>query len=333
MKKRNSFKRIILPVSLLVLLGACKKDDVLESQELLVYMQGDYGTANNQITAALTNTPIDIWGNRTYKLPIQATREVTTDVTLNVQPDAKYVGTFNTDNKLKAKMMPENSYKLNSGTHTIKAGSAIVNTLEVQIIAPNLFTDTTGYVLPVTIASVVSDDKGVQISTNKSTAYVYVPYKYTNIDTVQTPLAVGTVMGRTGWAVTVSNTTSGALGPAMLDGSNTTSWRSSNAVAEKWVVLNMGSSKLVKGFRLVPNYVTTTENATAIIVSSSTDNVTWKVLGTWKGTGPAAGSSATAPDLKNINFLVPIQAQYFRFEITAQVSGNRVGIAELNGIE
>ena len=55
--------------------------------------------------------------------------------------------------------------------------------------------------------------------------------------------------------------------------------------------------------------------------------------GIWTGTGPATTSSAVSPDIKGIDFIAPVVAKFFRFDITAWVSGSRVGIAELNAIQ
>ena len=120
----------------------------------------------------------------------------------------------------------------------------------------------------------------------------------------------------------------------MLDGSNSTAWRSSNSsTAVKWAILNMGSQQAIRGFQLVPDYVSTGDNATQIRVSTSADSATWQVQGIWNGTGPATGSSAASPDLKNINFIAPVQARYFRLDILAWVSGSRAGIGELNAVQ
>jgi hypothetical protein len=70
-----------------------------------------------------------------------------------------------------------------------------------------------------------------------------------------------------------------------------------------------------------------------MIISTSDDNVTYSVQGTWKGTGPASGSSASAPDYKGVNFITPVTARYFKFDITARVNGNIVGVAEINAIQ
>jgi hypothetical protein len=317
----------------LVFFAACEKDDDLRSGELLVFVKGEYGATNNAVTASLIQTPLAVWGNRLFEIPVYATREVPAEVKVSVTPDDRFVSKFNSDNNLKCVLLPAANYKINSGQLTISAGAAISDPLKIEILNPASLTDTNGYVLPLTISKIEGKDKGIQISTNLATAYLHVPYTYTNIDSTQQPLT-GTSMSRTTWSVTVSNTTSGALGPAMLDGNNSTSWRSSNSsTAAKWVVLNMGAEQTVKGFQLVPNYVSTSENPIRMTIFTSNDNTSWTRQGVWIGTGPAAASSAASPDIKGVNFVSPVTARYFRFEINAQVSGNRVGIGEVNAIQ
>jgi hypothetical protein len=321
------------PILFLLLLGACKKNNGLDSKDLQVYMQGDFGDVHNTITAGLTLTPVTVWGNTIFQFPVYSTRQLEAAANVSVSPDSSSVAVFNQATGNQCVMLPANTYTIDVSQLTIHADSMQSAPLTVTITHPAALTDTNGYVLPLTITRVTGQDKGVAVSTNRATAYLYVPYAYTNVDTVQTPLS-GTIMTRTGWNVTVSNTTSGSLGPAMLDGNNSTAWRSSNSsTAAKWVVLNMQSAQTVQGFQLTPDYVSTGDNATQIRVSTSPDSVTWTVQGIWSGTGPAAGTSATNPDLKGINFLAPVQAQYFRFDILKWVSGSRTGIGELNGIQ
>jgi hypothetical protein len=318
---------------LLVLLGSCKKKDGLDSQDLLVYMQGDFGSPSNTITAALTLTPTAVWGNTTFMVPVYATRQMVAATQVYIAPDSLAVAQYNIANNKNCLMMPASAYTIDANQQVISADSIQSAPFTVTITNPAILTDTNGYVLPLTIEKVTGSDKGVTVSTNRATAYLYVPYAFTNVDTVQTPSS-GTIMSRTGWLVTVSNTTSGSLGPAMLDGNNSTAWRSSNSsTAAKWVILNMKSLQDVKGFQLTPDYVSTGDNATQIKVSTSPDSITWTVQGIWNGTGPATTSNAANPDIKGIDFIVPVQAQYFRFDIAAWVSGSRTGIGELNATE
>ncbi len=229
-------------------------------------------------------------------------------------PDTSLVAAYNAANKTSCIALPANTYKIvNSGTHTIPTGSVSSDSMEIDITNPASLNNPGGYLLPLSIATISGKDKGVRISTNRNTVYVNVTYSFTNILSTQSPLS-GTLFGRTGWIVTVSNTTSGALGPAMLDGNNSTAWRSSNSsTAAKYVILDVAAQQSVEGFQIVPDYVTTSENPTQIKVSTSADSTIWTVQGIWTGTGPATGSSAANPDIKGINFIVPVQAKFFRF--------------------
>ena len=329
--KNNDFlyKSILLPLTALMLFGSCKKDE-LSSKELLVYIAGDYASVSNTVTVPFVHTPVDVLGSNVVRVAASATRAVVADVTVSFVADTSLVGQYNLKNGTSCAALTPDMYKItNSSTHKILTGSLSSDSMQLEITNPAVLLNPNGYLLPLTITSIDGADKGVQISTNKRTVYVNVTYAFNNIIQTETPLT-GTPMSRTAWTVTVSNTTSGALGPAMLDGNNTTAWRSSNSSsAAKNLIMNMGSQKTVAGFQMVPNYVTTTENATQITISTSTDNVNWTVQGVWKGTGPAAGSSAASPNIKGINFIAPVTMQYFRFDITAQVSGSRVGIGEL----
>jgi hypothetical protein len=95
----------------------------------------------------------------------------------------------------------------------------------------------------------------------------------------------------------------------------------------------MGSVLTVKGVRITPNYNSSNENATQITVSTSQDGVTYAVQGIWRGTTFAASSSATSPDIKGINFIVPVSARYIKLDATAWVSGGIIGIGELNTVQ
>ncbi|MET0392758.1 MAG: DUF1735 domain-containing protein, partial [Chitinophagaceae bacterium] len=302
-------------------LVSCKKDDGLSSRELLVYVAGDYSRVDNRVVTPFVHNPVSITGSRMTGFAAYATREVPADIDVTFTADASLVADFNQKNGTAFLPLPAANYRIvNPGKYKIKAGTVKSDSLQIEILNPGQLTDPKGYLLPFTITAIEGQDKGAAISTNQRTVYLNVTYEFNNVLPGQAP-AAGTAMSRTGWSVTVSNTTSGALGPAMIDGNNSTAWRSSNtASAAKWAIVNIASQKTVSSFLMVPNYVTTTENATQITVSSSNDNTNWTVQGIWRGTGPATGTTAAAPDVKGINFASPVTAQYFRLEINTWVS-------------
>ena len=329
----STTKSLATGLLLLAVFASCKKD-VLESKDLIVYLPGEYGSNNNTITVPFVHTPLSVIGGTKASVAPRTTREAAADIDVTITVDTTLVKQYNKQNNKSLLVLPVNTYRIvNPGKFKIKAGSVSTDSVQVEITHPEMLNDPAGYLLPLSITKLEGSDKGVAISSNQGAAFINVTYSFNNIDTSQSALA-GTITSRTNWSITVSNTTAGALGPAMLDGSATTAWRSSNSsTAAKWVILDMVSQQVVKGFRLTPNYVAVAENATTIAVSTSTDNITFNAQGTWKGTGPSASSSATNPDIKNINFIAPVSARYVRFDITSQVSGSRVGIGELNAVQ
>lgn len=315
------------------LLGACKKD-VLESQDLLVFMNGEYGSYDNEIVIPFVHTPLDVSGNTAVKLAVSATREVPADVNITLAADTSLVAQYNQRNKINALPLPENTYKITGlGKYRIPSGSLTSDSMQIEITDAASLTNPAGYLLPVTITSIEGEDRGIRISTNRRTTYLHITYAFNNILDAEDPVP-GIPVSRTGWVATVSNSSGGSTGSSMLDGNNGTSWRSSNSSsAAKWASIDMGSVREIKGIGITPNYVSANENVTGITVSTSEDNVTWTTQGAWKGTGPASGSSASDPDLKGIHFIAPVQARYFRLDITSWVRGSRVGIGELNAIQ
>lgn len=318
----------------LILFSACKKDE-LRSKELMVYMLGDKSSLTNATIMSFVHNPLSVEGNTTTDLYIYATREVAADITVNVAADLSAVDAYNAKNGTQHLPMPATAFRIvSTGPYTIPAGATrSTNPIQIEITDAAALNDPKGYILPVGITTITSKDKGVQASSTHRFVYVNVTYEFNNIQPNQTASA-SAPMTRTGWTVTVSNTTSNAPATNLLDGSNSTVWRSSNSsTAAKWVIVNMGSAQTVNGFVISPNYTSTTENATRMQIATSDDNVTWTEQGRWTGTGPATGTSASAPDFKGVNFIAPVTAQYVRFTITAQTSTSRVGMAEINAVQ
>lgn len=329
---KNKFLYILTIAMVLV---SCKKDNGLESKDLLVYLPGDYASATNTFTLALLHTPLDVTGTMSTKLAAMATREVAADVTLTLIADTSLIGEYNKANNTNCAALPSGAYHVvNPGTLKIKAGAIVSDSMEVEITDPSSLNNPNGYLLPFRIEKVEGQDKGVRISSNRGAAFINVTYQYNNIVASEAPVA-GALADRTGWTATVSNTTSSTTGPtAMLDGNNSTAWRSSNSsTAAKWAIINMGALQTIKGLQLTPSYVSTNDNPTKITVSISADSLTWTSQGTWTGTRPASGTNAANPDQKGITFIAPVQTRYIRLDITAVVSGNRAGIGEVNAVQ
>ena len=316
-----------------VLFNSCKKD-VLESKDLLVYVAGDFGAVDNSMSRSLLFTPVSVSGDTVVKIAAAASREMAANAAIVFVPDTSLVKQYNLVNKTSCLPLLPASYTLtNGGTCAIQAGQLVSDSVVVKLNNIAALNNPAGYVLPLTIQSVAGDDKGVRVSSNRKTVFLYFGYVYSNIRSGQA-VVTGTNAGRTGWGVTVSNTSTGYAATNLTDGNNTTAWRSSNSsTAAKTVTLDLKTALLMKGISFVPNYVATAENPTAINIATSDDNVNWTPQGQWKGTIPDAASSATAPDVKGIGFITPVQSRYVRLDIVNSNGQNRVGIAEINVVQ
>lgn len=318
----------------MVFLGAfssCKKDE-LNSKELLAFIKTD-GEDVHIANLNFKRTGTVIVGDSITKFTAYLTRETSSDVMINIAADESKIASYNTANKTSYVLLPAVNYKfLTGGQLTVKSGGTrATDSLKIQLTARATLNDDNGYILPLSIKEVSSNDKGITASGNYSTVYIIVKNSISNIEDSNT-LPVGTLINRSGWSVTASGSYSGNAVNRVLDGNNATAWDSDGRMPA-WVILDMQSATAVKGFSIVPSYEYRTDNFLTMEILSSNDRISWKSQGEYNGTVTLASSSAINPDLKNIKFFTPVNARYFKFNITKTTDGSYAGMAEVNAIQ
>jgi hypothetical protein len=244
-----------------------------------------------------------------------------------VPGDAEMVTAYNTANKTEHILLPAANYTISAAAKiTFAAGQSTAN-LSVTLKDGQQLDPLKKYLLPLTIKQgniAFPDQKAKMIM-------VLVSGKITNIDPANAGLT-GTTAVRTGWSVTASGNFSTRVVTRILDANNATAWRSSGTLPA-WTVLDMASVTAVKGFSIVPNYEYRTSDFLEMDVLSSNDGTIWKTEGQYVGPVILASSSATAPDIKTVKFIVPVSARYFKFNITKSTLGTYSGMCELNAIQ
>ena len=318
----------------MVFLGAfssCKKDE-LNSKELLAFIKTN-GLDIHTTELSFKRTGTVVTGDLETKFTAYLTRETSSDVMINLAVDESKVESYNKTNKTNYVLLPAVNYKFLTGNQlTIKSGNTIATDyLKIQLEDREKLSGDNIYILPLSIKEITGDDKGVTTSENYRTVYIIVKCSIINIDPANT-LPVGTIINRTGWVVSSSGSYSSNVINRILDGDNNTAW-DSNGEMPAWVMLDMLNPNTVKGFSFVPSYEYTTDNFIVMEVLSSNDGIGWKSHGEYIGTETLASSSASNPDLKNVNFTLPVTARYFKFNITKTTDGKYAGMAEINAIQ
>jgi hypothetical protein len=248
-----------------------------------------------------------------------------TAVTAELSADLSLIAAYNQKNNTTYEAFPDGTYELTKKQTQIPAGSKYsVDSFEVSLKNMGVFQKGKTYILPVKTSTASPFVQGP-----KNVAYIVLRLNNVSMENV---LLAGITIARNGWSVTASSSFSSNPVARVLDGNNATAWSSTAGIPE-WLRLDMAASKTVKGFVLVPSYEYRTENWLLVNVSSSMDGVNWTFEGTYSGSVTATSSSATNPDTKYLNFINPVTARYFKFDILRSTDGTYVGLSEINAIE
>lgn len=253
------------------------------------------------------------------------------EVSINAKENFSLVSSYNEKNNTTYEPFPQGSYQLLKSTVTVKPGQTLsADSFAVKLTDMQLFDKNKQYLLPVEVAESSQPDVPAA-DVSRKVVYVRLKILVQNIDPLNTGLT-GTTMDRATWSVTASGNYSSYVPSNILDGRNNTAWDSDGRMPA-WLVLDMGSTRTVKGFLMVPNYLYRNEDIREMEVLSSNDGNNWISQGKYVGTATSSMSSPTNPDIKTLKFYVPVTARYFRFVITRSTAGSYTGLAELNGIE
>lgn len=329
----NSYNKLLLliPVLIVLFFTGCQKDE-LNSKELIAYIKLDNTNATTKNINFSRNT-FKYMSDSIASIVSHITRDISSDVVISVGVDESLVNQFNSENQTDFEFLSSSSYKLTGPQNlVVKSGqSTSTDSIKIKLTDLNSLTRDNGYILPLSIKKIASNDKGVRESTNFKTIFITVTSEFNAVDPLN-PTIAGSIVNRTNWSVISSGNYSNYTVENILDGNNSTAW-DSNGAMPAWVRLDMGAAKTIKGFSIVPNYVFISDNFLEMEVYSSSDDKNWKLIGKYIGMGTAATSSPQNPDIKNVKFLEPQTARYFKFNILRSTDGGYTGMAELNAIE
>ncbi|MDR2281713.1 MAG: DUF1735 domain-containing protein [Sphingobacterium sp.] len=332
--KNHPIIYLIIISSLGFLLHSCEKDKE-NSQELLAYIKGPDADPHHK-RLNFIRTPSAIIGENQTKFTAHLTRAITSDVTVSLAPDLDAVSSYNALNKTAYLPLPSANYKIQESSDlVIKAGATFsTDSIHLVLQQQELLSDPKGYLLPISIRTVSSGDRGVRASTNYKTVYIVINSIFNNINQALETTPPGNVINRSDWSVLSYSTAfdDNYQGEKTLDNDNETAWFSDANNFE--ITIDMKKEHKLRGFILTPNYTFGAYyNPSQITVLISTDNINWIEQGTYLSKAIDWSSSPQNPDNRNINFYAPVQMRYFRLILDRGLSSGYNGLAEIRGVD
>ncbi|MGJ1361469.1 BT_3987 domain-containing protein [Sphingobacterium spiritivorum] len=335
MKMHTTLYRISM-ILLVFGLFACSKEEIA-SKELLAYIKAD--GSPHEATIAFNRTPISTSGATSAQFTAYLTREAKKDVVFSVQTEPSLVEQYNKQNKTSFDILPATNYEL-SGINglTIKAGETVSNdSIRITLKNRQDLTNTNGYLLPLSIQTINSTEKGVTISNTHRTVYVIVSSTFNNIDQSSNKPVSGRFIDRKNpvWTIPSASAPYFSAYAAMnvLDGDVKTDYIT-NYGANNYINMDMNQVYQVKAIVLTPSYSFFFPLASNTVdVLTSLDNITWTEQGKYIVQDLDESSSATNPDNRNINFYGAVKARYIKLIFDKDLGSSLSGYSEINAIQ
>lgn len=265
-------------------LYSCSEEsyDVTGNSDNLFYFRRGLVIANKPINSYEFNvirTPIGEFGDDILvKIPVRATRPVTSAATASAEIDNSLVEEYNAKHGTDYKLFPEGSFKYIKSSVSFDAGTyESYDSLQLSVSKDQFsrFTEPT-YLLPIRLNTVTGGTK----SSSQGILWTFVnsTFKLIN-DNVGVAQMQGSLASNcSSWTITSPDE---ALDfTKCIDGSQSTGVRFANTV-NPTIVIDMKSVNKVFGLRILPYTRTgTTYDLSTVKIEFSLDNVNWTSIGT-----------------------------------------------------
>ena len=312
---------------------SCDSDDEIISESKAYVNTEIYPV--NQVKIDLIHTPTSViaQSETNVKFPIKLTMASTSQVRVKVSVDNSLVETYNEENGTEYNEIPAEGYKLNKEEVTISEGQMLsTDSISFDLNDFASLKDKNGYMIPLKIVELTTNDKGVEISSNLSVVYITINNSFINIDPTATTIE-GEPLVKTNWTAVANTTYTPSYSASnTIDNNNSTVWFASTWGSVPALTVNMGSEQELKGFRITPNYTAFGKGYAIkkIEVFFSDDGEKW----TSQGVSPVfevPSGSVNEPDYKIIKFYEPVKTTYFRF-VLVENHDYYAGIAEIDAM-
>lgn len=296
---------------------ACEDDDLC-SQELLVFMRQWSGPMNIQRTYSTDGVPV-VNGGKTLKFPVYLTREATVEVDVTVGVNENLITSYNEAHQTDYNLLPIESLKILNQNVVVPAGclqspDSVKLDFDYEKLNPGK------YILPLTVSSVTSKDKGIRASSTAATVFYEFTVTLDNLNNLNVGVE-GTKVDRSNWKISSNDDLNdGYPITNLIDGDLKTDWRGTKRV-QGIIVVDMGQEHALKGLSYYHSG-THYDAPVSFRVSTSVDGEKWVTQG---DAGRYSFSSSIKEKEYGMNFFVPITCRYFKVQVIAVYYNNYYG--------
>ncbi len=323
-------------------------DDELNSAELKVYVRFD--DASTMATYSISHTPVaTVLEGNAAKFPAKSSRELAADATVNFKVDESLIEAYNEANGTNYQPMPSAAYSLaHGGKLTIKQGQmASLDSMEVVFAADlSSYKDLKGYLVPVTISSIETSDKGLEMATLYHTIYIVLKVGVINVKPATVSTLAGTVVGGSGksWVCnsTINNGGAFTSRPLVIDGNYANgSYYITGMNVNTYFVFDFGSPMAIKGVKMYTYNYSASLNMTPTGFEVSSADVLNGVSTSWNDMGPCTnaikGSYVTPVPNGEVPFFIefysPVTTRYLKIRHTGSNYGGYWGTREIEFVQ
>lgn len=327
------FGKLVFIVSLCIGFTACEDDD-LYSKELVAFIRNWAGESYTIKRTYTTEGTLSVTGLNELKFPVYLTREAMVDVEAKIGVDESLVAVYNAGAGTDYEPFPVEALSISEKV-TISAGQLrSADSIKVTFNYENL--NPGKYLLPLTINSVISEDKGICASTTAGTVYYNFTVSLDNINNAKVTVPEGNKIDRSAWTIVCDDEPERNFPVAhLIDGDQSTDWKGTKNVKGS-IVVDMKEEHALKGlsfyYRNGAGTIRYYDAPTYFQVYVSMDGEKWVAHGQ---AGRYSYSTSVLEKEFGINFFVPVTCRYFKLKIDGVYQITRYGarFAELDAIK
>lgn len=317
------------------ILTACQ-DEEFNSEELIVYLRNVTGdpisTVYERTVYVSDSYELEESAAIEHQYQVCASRNLVTPADIAVAANPAAVETYNQSHGTSYELLPEEAYTLSSRELVLQEGEMQSRIGVVSV--PNLASLdlSKSYLLPLTITSISSKDKGLQISINRNTVYLVFNFDLTYFDPAAETVD-GELLDRSEWEISATGYFQQYLPGLAFDGDLKTAYINNGVYAGDYlnarITVDMTRTEEIAGFRIYPNNTLFGQDVNGKVMrfEISDDGQNWTNLGTSAEIALNTWWDFSAPVYTYAKLFKPQSARYIRFSWTDSYNPAQVFIS------